>query len=82
MRHAKHLLLSAAVATALIVIPGTVSAYWPGPAPGFGPWRHAYVHDPTYRWAPPAMRRYIRDLYLYGPVYANWSQYRRHGWWW
>jgi hypothetical protein len=81
MKLGRHLLLSAAVAAALIAIPQAVSAYWLGPAPGVGPWRYSYVYDPQYRRGPPTMRAYIRDLYLYGPAYANWKQQRRWGWW-
>jgi hypothetical protein len=82
MKILKRVLIAAAVAMALVFIPvQTASAYWVGPAPGLGPWRHAYVHDPNYRFAPPAARGYIRDLYLYGPVYAAWHQRRRYGWW-
>lgn len=47
---------------------------------GVGPWRYSYVYDPQYRRGPPTMRAYIRDLYLYGPAYANWKQQRRWGW--
>lgn len=80
MKTAKRILITAAVAAALAAIPATTSAWWLGPAPGIGPWRHAYVHDPSYRFGPPALRNYIRDLHLYGPVYADWHQRQRYGW--
>ena len=82
MKILKRALVTLGVAAALIAIPTqTATAYWGGPAPGLGPWRHAYIHDPNYRFAPPRVRSYIRDLYLYGPVYANWHQHRRYRWW-
>ncbi|MGA7982265.1 MAG: hypothetical protein WCA32_18840 [Chromatiaceae bacterium] len=80
MKLGRHLLLAAVVAATLIAVPEAVGAYWLGP--GFVPWRHAYINDPNYRWGPPSMRSYIRDLYLYGPGYANWNRQRRFGWWW
>jgi hypothetical protein len=82
MKILKRALVAAGVAAALIVIPTqTAGAYWGGPAPGIGPWRHAYVYDPNYRFARPAVRSYIRDLYLYGPAYAAWRQHRRYHRW-
>jgi len=84
MKIAKRVLMVAGIAAALAVIPTeTAGAYWLGPGPGLGPWRHSDVHDPSYRRGPPAVRSYIRDLYLYGPTYASWSQHRRYGYgWW
>ncbi|MEA3274877.1 MAG: hypothetical protein U9Q81_06205 [Pseudomonadota bacterium] len=84
MKIVKRILIAAGIAAALVAIPTqTANAYWLGPGPGFGPWRHSYVHDPNYRWAPPATRKYIRDLHLYGPGYANWNQHRRYRYrWW
>jgi hypothetical protein len=84
MKTRNRLLVAFGVATMLAAIPmQTANAYRFGPAPGFGPWRHAYVHDPSYRWGTPAMRQYIRDLHLYGPTYAAWNQQRRYGYgWW
>ena len=84
MKISKRLMVAAGVATVLAAVPmQTANAYRVGPGPGFGPWRHAYVHDPNYRWAPPVLRRYIRDLHLYGPTYATWNQQRRYGYhWW
>jgi hypothetical protein len=82
MKILRRALIAGGVAAALIAIPTqTAGAFWGGPAPGLGPWRHGYVHDPNYRFGPPATRTYIRDLYLYGPVYAAWHQHRRSRWW-
>lgn len=82
MKTIKRVLVAAGIAAALLAIPmATSEAYWLGPASGVGGWRHSYVYDPNYRWASPAMRNYIRDLYLYGPEYARWNQFRRHRWW-
>jgi hypothetical protein len=54
-------------------------SYWWGGNPWYGGygggWRHNYVYDPSYRWGSPSMRRYIRNLYLYGPAYALRKQY-------
>lgn len=82
MKISKRLIGAAGLATALAAIPmQTANAYWLGP--GFGRWGHVYVHDPNYRWGPPAMRHYIRDLYQYGPTIAAWNQQRRYGYrWW
>ena len=78
----KRMAVAAGIGAALIVIPAEVAnAYWLGPGPGIGPWRHAYLYDPAYRWGPSFQRGYIRDLYLYGPTYAAWRQNRRLGWW-
>jgi len=84
MKIVKRVLVAVGVAAALAAVPiQTANAYWAGPAPGLGPWRHSFVHDPNYRWGTPTMRSYIRDLYLYGPAYASWNQHRRHGYrWW
>jgi hypothetical protein len=83
MKIRKRLIGAASVAAVLTAIPmQTAHAYWLGPGPGFGLWRHVYVHDPNYRWGPPAVRHYIRDLYRYGPTYAAWSQQRRYGYRW
>lgn len=80
MKHAKRTLFAIGVAAALVVLPTQVAnAYW---GPGFGNWRHAYVHDPAYRYASPLVKQYIRDIYLRGPGYAARRQQRRHGWWW
>jgi hypothetical protein len=80
MKIGRHLLLAAAIAAALAVIPAEVAnAYW---HPGYGTWRHAYVYDPAYRWGTPAQRNYIRDLYLRGPGYAAWHRNLRYGAWW
>jgi hypothetical protein len=82
MKILKRVLVAAGITAALLAVPTQVAnAYW---GPGFGGWRHAYVHDPAYRWAPPQQKAYIRDLYLRGPGYANWHQQRRwhHGPWW
>lgn len=82
MKILKRVLVAVGIAVALLAVPlQTANAFWPGPAPGVGPWRHAYVHDPNYRWGPPTVRNYIRDLYLYGPAYASWRQQRRYGYW-
>jgi hypothetical protein len=83
MKLIKRWLIAAAAVVALVAIPiQTASAFWWGPSPGVGPWRHSYVHDPAYRWGSSVSRNYIRDLYLYGPVYANWRQHRRFRYWW
>lgn len=81
MKTQKHVLIAASMAAAMTMMPAQVAnAYW---LPGWGAYRHAYVHDPAYRWAPPEQKAYIRDLYLRGPAYANWRQQRRWGhWWW
>ena len=81
MKISKRLMVAAGVATVLAAaVPmQTANAYWLGPGPGLGPWRHAYVHDPNYKWGPPVLRRYIRDLHLFGPTYAAWNQQRRYG---
>ena len=84
MKTSKRLMFAAGLATVLAAIPmQTANAFWLGPGPGVGPWRHAYVHDPNYRWGPPTLRHYIRDLHRYGPAYANWNQQRFYGfrWW-
>jgi hypothetical protein len=79
MQILKHVLIAASLIAALSMIPAQVSgAYWPS---GHGIARHAYLYDPAYRWAPPRQRRFIRDLYRYGPGYAQWRLYRRWGWW-
>jgi hypothetical protein len=79
----KRALVAAGIAAALVAIPAEIAgAYWLGPGPGIGPWRHNYIYDPLYRWGAPGQRSYIRDLYLYGPTYAAWRQNRRHGLWW
>jgi hypothetical protein len=78
----KRVLIAAGIAASLVMIPGEVAnAYGWGAGSAVGPWRHAYVHDPGYRWGSPTMRSYIRDLYRYGPEYAQWRQTRRFGWW-
>jgi hypothetical protein len=84
MKIIKRILVAAGIASALVAIPiQSAGAYWFGAAPGLGPWRYSYVHDPIYRIGPPAMRRYIRDLYLDGPTYASWNQQSRYGYgWW
>jgi hypothetical protein len=84
MKISKRLMVAAGLATVLAALPmQTANAYWVGPGSGVGPWRHAYVHDPSYRWGSPSVRRYIRDLYLHGPTYATWKQQRRYGYrWW
>jgi hypothetical protein len=81
MKIVKRVIVAAGIAAALALIPAQTGAYWFGP--GLGPWRHAYVHDPAYRWGSPWTRNYIRDLHLYGPTYASWNQRRRYGrgWW-
>ena len=68
--------LSAIAVTLLFLVPAQQAAGWWG-----GPWhgsssRHAYIHDPAYRRAPPAVKRYIRDLYRQRPAYAE-----RKRWW-
>ena len=76
-----HSMLPVAVLLALAAVPAEdANAYW-GWGPGYGAWRHAYFYDPAYRFASPAMRAYIRDLYLRGPEYAAWRQQIRYGWW-
>ena len=84
MKISKRLIVAAGVARVLAAIPmQTANAYRFGPGLGFGPWRHTYVYDPNYKWGPPVMRRYIRDLNLYGLTYATWNQQRRYGYrWW
>lgn len=82
MKILKRTFAIAAIAAALAAIPvQTAGAFW-GPHPGIGPWRHSYVYDPGYRFGAPEAKRYIRDLYLYGPTYARWNQQRRYGHWW
>jgi hypothetical protein len=83
MKTLKRVAVAAGVAAALVMIPAELAnAYWPGVGPHLGPWRSAYVYDPAYRWGSPAMKQYIRDLYLRGPGYAGWRQQRRFGYWW
>jgi hypothetical protein len=73
-----HIALAAAGIAALLAVPvGQAEAWWGGPWHGAG-WRNAYVHDPAYRFAPPQMKQYIRDLYRHGPAYAALRDYRRH----
>jgi len=81
MKIIKRVLIAAGIAAAMILVPTEVgNAYW---GPAVGPWRHAYVYDPAYRWAPAWQKAYIRDLYLYGADYADWRRQRREGrWWW
>ncbi len=80
MKRLFRTIAAAAMLVALTILPTQVAnAYW---APGYGAWRHAYVHDPAYRYAHPVVKRYIRDLYLHGPDYAAWREHRRQGWWW
>jgi hypothetical protein len=64
--------------TLLLFVPAQQAAAWWGPVHGAG-WRHAYIHDPAYRHAPPAVKRYIRDYYRYGPAYAEMRRWRH--WW-
>ena len=72
-------IISTIVVTMLLLIPAQqAAAWWGGPWHGGG-YRHAYIHDPAYRHAPPAMKRYIRDLYRYGPAYAELNRWRH--WW-
>jgi hypothetical protein len=72
-------ILSAIGVMMLLLIPvEQAAAWWGGPWHGGG-WRHAYVHDPAYHHAPPAVKRYIRDLHRYGPVYADWHRWQ---YWW
>lgn len=85
MKIVKRALVTSGIALALLAIPmQTAEAFWYGP--GYGTWRNSYIWDPAYRWARPAQKNYIRDLYLRGPEYANWRQSRRYGWgrhgWW
>jgi hypothetical protein len=81
MKLVKRFVLVTGIAAILTVLPTQVAnAYW-GWSPGAAAWRHAYVHDPGYRYAHPAVKRYIRDLYLHGPEFAAWRERRRHGWW-
>lgn len=83
MKTKQRVIIAAGIAAVLALVPVAVSALWLAPAPGLGPWRHAYVHDPSYRFGPPSVRNYARDLHLYGPVYADWHQRQRNrGWWW
>lgn len=67
-------ILTAAAIAALVALPTEVGAFW---GPGVGAWRHNYIYDPAYRFAPAWQREYIRDLYLHGPAYARWRQLRR-----
>lgn len=76
----KHLLLAAGIALTLAVVPAQVAQSWW--APGYGPWHGGYMHQPTWRWAPPAMRPYLRDAWRYGPAWAAWREQRRHPWRW
>lgn len=71
--------ISTITVTLLLMVSAQQAAGWWG-----GPWhgarhRHAYIHDPAYRHAPPAMKRHIRDLYRYGPGYSYANPWR-HGW--
>ena len=78
----KGLSKALALAAGLILIALPVQqagAFWWGPHYGPG-WSNAYMYDPAYRWGSPGTRRYIRDLYRYGPAYANWRR-SIHGWW-
>ncbi|WP_296900176.1 hypothetical protein [Thiohalocapsa sp.] len=78
MRTLKRILISAGIIALLSMIPAQIAgAYW---LPGHHAWQQAYVYDPAYRWATPRHRQFIRDLYRYGPDYAQWRLYRRHGW--
>lgn len=81
MKTFKHVLFAIGVAASLLLVPAETATAWWGGGPAVGSWRHAYVYDPNYRWGSPAMRNYVRDLYLYGPGYAQWRQVRRFGWW-
>ena len=80
MKTMKRILVATGIAAVVAMIPAEVANAWY--YPGVGAWRHAYVHDPAYRWAPPEQKTYIRDLYLRGPGYATWRQPRRWGYWW
>ncbi|MGD2081384.1 MAG: hypothetical protein PVF91_00335 [Chromatiales bacterium] len=68
---------------AMLAMPVHQAEAWWGPWYGTG-WRNSYVYDPAYRYAPPQMKQYIRDLYLRGPGYATWREHRRHPYryWW
>jgi hypothetical protein len=80
MKHVKRIVFAIGIAAALVALATQMAnASW---GPGYGAWRHAYVHDPAYRYAHPLVKRYIRDLYLRGPEYAAWRDQRRHGRWW
>ena len=59
----------------LLLMPVEQAAGWWGPWYGNG-WRHAYVHDPAYHHAPPAVKRYIRDFHRHGPVFAEMNGWR------
>jgi hypothetical protein len=78
MRRIGKLLSSLGVVLLLVATTQQAQGWWMGP--GYGPWRHAYVHDPAYRWGSPMTRQYIRNLHLYGPAYAEWKRLRT--WWW
>lgn len=69
----------AVFATLLLLAPAQQSVAWWGHPVHWGNWRHAYVHDPAYQHAPPAVKRYIRDSYRYGPAYAQLNSWRH--WW-
>ncbi|MCX7946903.1 MAG: hypothetical protein N2557_08150, partial [Hydrogenophilus sp.] len=70
MKSLKSMLLVTGVAIPALLISAERAHAWWWDGPGIGPWRHAYIYDPNYRWGPPELRSYIRDLYLYGPYYA------------
>ncbi len=80
MKTMQRVFVAAGIVATLLAIPSqTANAFWYGS--GYNPWRHAYIHDPGYRWGPPPMKAYIRDLHLRGPGYAHWKQSRRYAWW-
>ncbi|MDJ0807499.1 MAG: hypothetical protein QNJ78_11775 [Gammaproteobacteria bacterium] len=75
--HKMAKIISAIAVTLLLIIPAQQAAGWWGSGPRHvSGYRHAYIHDPAYRHAPPAVKRYIRDLYRYGPAYAERNRWR------
>jgi len=59
----------------LLLVPAEQAAGWW--SPGYGnDWRQGYVHDPAYHHAPSAVVRHTRDLYRFGPAYADWRHWR------
>ncbi len=78
MKRQSKILSAILVALLLLLAAQQAVGWWGGPWHGTG-YRHAYIHDPAYRHAPPAVKKYIRDLHRYGPGYAEMNRWRH--WW-
>ena len=75
IRKVLRVALGAGLAGFLLAIPmQSANAWWGGPG-----WYNDYAYHPAYRFGPPEVRRYIRDLHRHGPAYAD---YWNRRWYW